>query len=179
MTGLLDHVVGVDAFRLEVPRGQLTRPPAGDRSVGSLTEDPCERGNDTVEVVRVLLRELPVVRARVDVPALALGCGSPLAFSCEYQDVGNLHRRADDIAEPADQLAPILSAHRDMVIVADKPAEDRCGGVGSVLAVTPQAPLVRCGDLGFDVSPAGRNRGHTVGGRGGGALPQRPTPRAS
>jgi hypothetical protein len=38
-----------------------------------------------------------------------------------------------------------------MVIVADKPAEDRRGSICPVLTVAAQASFVSGGDLGFDV----------------------------
>jgi hypothetical protein len=69
--------------------------------------------------------------------------------------------RDEDAARPAgadaDQLAPVLAADWDLVVVADEPAQDGRSTVGAVLVVAAKAPVVRFGDLGFDVGAAGRN----------------------
>jgi hypothetical protein len=53
--------------------------------------------------------------------------------------------------EPADQFAAIAAPDRDVVIVADKPAEDGRGGGGSIFVVAVQAAfaLRRRSPLGY------------------------------
>ena len=59
-----------------------------------------------------------------------------------------------NVAEPADQGTPILVPDRDVVIVADEPPQDSRGGIGAVLLVTAQTPLVRSRDFRLNLVPA-------------------------
>src|ERR1700730_13447355 len=102
---------------------------ASDRRLAALTQKPRERRSDTVKIIPILLSELPVVRvcAYVSSPSSVL---LP-SLGDERQDVGDLFGRADDVTETADQHAAVLVAYRHAVVVADKPAQDRCSGIGT------------------------------------------------
>lgn len=76
-------------------------------------------------------------------------------------------------------MTPSHTPDGDTVVLTDEPAQDRGSRVRAVLPVTPPPPFMSLSDLGFDVPPAGRHRGHPVGDRRNTALPQRPGPRPS
>ena len=86
--GLLDYVLGVEAFYLQVSGGQLARAGVSDGGFGPVAEDPGERCCHAVEVVDVLLGEPPVGRVRVEITAG--GPGALLAITSEGQDAGDL-----------------------------------------------------------------------------------------
>jgi uncharacterized protein Yka (UPF0111/DUF47 family) len=64
-----------------------------------------------------MLRELPVVRSQRVIPGLRYN--APLIIDSEREDVGYLLTQADDVADAADQLASVLAAHGNAVVVAD------------------------------------------------------------
>ena len=86
--GLLDYVLGVEAFYLQVSGGQLGRAGVSDGGFGPVAEDPGGRCCHAVEVVDVLLGEPPVGRVRVEITAG--GPGALLAITSEGQDAGDL-----------------------------------------------------------------------------------------
>src|SRR6202035_1189305 len=91
---------------------------------------------------------------------------------------GYVLARTNDVTEAADQLAHILTAHREVVILADEPAQDSRRGVGPVFAVTAQAPVIGGGDLGLDLRTAGWSASYLVGHWRDGGLPEGPGPGA-
>jgi hypothetical protein len=127
----------------------------GDRGLGTLADDPREGCRHAAEVVRVLLRETPVVRACVEVAAFSRG--PALTVGRESQDSGDLAGCADDVASSADQLAGTAGQHGDAVVITDEPGQDNRGGVGPVLPVATKAPLVGDCDLSLNVGAAWRD----------------------
>ena len=110
---LFDDVLGVDALRPEVSGRQFTGLRPGDRCLGPLAEYPRQGRRHTIEVVDVLASGLPT--ARVHASIQAHGRSTSLTFDSEYQDIGYLLMRADDISEPTDQFAAVLTAHRGVI----------------------------------------------------------------
>ena len=71
---------------------------------------------------------------------------------------------------------PPPAAYRETVILADKPAQDGRGGVGTVLALTAQAPVVHDDDLDLDLRSARRSVGLLIGDRRQSGLAKCPRP---
>jgi hypothetical protein len=94
------------------------------------------------------------------------------------QGLGYLLPGADNVAGAADEGSWIGAADRNMIIVADEPAQDCCGGVGTVFAAAAALAPVGFGDLGFDLGPGRRDSGLLIGDWRGGTLSQRPGPGA-
>ena len=86
--GLLDDVLGMEAFCLQVSGGQLARAGMSDGRIRPLTEDPGERYCHPVEVVNIVPGEPPTGRGGVEITAG--GSGALLAIASEGQDAGDL-----------------------------------------------------------------------------------------
>src|SRR5260370_17909472 len=85
-------------------------------------------------------------------------------------------RRADDVAGAGYQLARVLGAHRDTVVVADEPVKDGGGSVGSILPVAAQPTFVGCADSAAMSDRRAGPRPPRRGTRGGAGPPPHPAP---